>query len=134
MSEHDPQLFRFGVFNPKHFIISVVGDAVVGEQAATALRAAGFPPDDVRVITGDQVLATESSYGDQKGVLSRLAGFFPSEEAAIVDQYVAEAERGAHFVAVKAPEREQRTQARGILAAHGAYAMRYYGENTITDL
>ena len=134
MAERIAPLFRFGVFNPKHFIVAVIDEKAPAEQAAAALGDAGFPPDDVRVIAGHQVLAAEITYKDQKGVLARLAGLFPTEEQAAVNDYVEEAERGAFFLAVKAPDHEQRTRARGILAAHGGHAMRYYGENTITDL
>ena len=104
------------------------------EQAATALQASGFAPDDVRVVLGQQVLSTELAYKDQRGVLARLAGLFPAEEKPAVKEYVQEAESGAVFLVVRAPEREQRTLATGILAAHGGHAMRYYGEHTITDL
>lgn len=114
--------------------ISDIHDGVQAEQAVAALRDAGFAPDDVRLVPGREVLGTELLYKDTKGVLARIAGLFPSEEHAAVEEYVEEAERGALFVVVKAPEQEQRSLATGLLAAHGGHAMRYYGENTITDL
>ena len=134
MDERLRLLFRFGAFNPTHFIISVVHDAARAEQAAAALRDAGFAPDDVHVVPGLDVLSTQLAYDDARGVLDRLAGLFPAEEQAAAKEYLEEAERGAFLMIVKAPEREQRTRARGILVAHGAHAIRYYGENTITDL
>ena len=134
MAERNPELFRFGVFNPKHFIIAVIRDADKAEQAATALRDAGFAADDVWVVPGQTVLDTEREYHDSKGFLARLAGLYPAEEAERVQEDMPEAERGASFVAVIAPEEKQRTVAAGILAAEGGYNMRYYGENTITDL
>lgn len=126
--------FRFGVFNPKHFIVAVFSDEARAEQAVAALRDAGFAPDDVRLISGQQVLSTELEYKNQKGALARLAGLFPAEEADAVKQYVEQAERGALFMAVKAPDQEQRTVVKDILAVHGAHTIRYYGENTITNL
>jgi hypothetical protein len=135
MDERLRLLFRFGAFNPTHFIISVIHDGTRAEQAAAALRDAGFAaPVDVHVVPGLDVLSTQLAYDDARGVLARLAGLFPAEEQAAAQEYIAEAERGALLMIVKAPEREQRTRARGILAAHGAHAIRYYGENTITDL
>ena len=134
MAERIVPWFRFGVFNPKHFIVSVIRDGARAEQAVAALRDAGFTPDDVKLVTGQQVLDNERVHAESKGRWERLAALFPAEEQAAVDGYVKEAERGAHFVAVKAQELEQRTVAKSILVSHGAHAIRYYGENTITDL
>ena len=134
MDERLRLLFRFGAFNPTHFIISVVHDPARAEQAASALRDAGFAPVDVHVVPGLDVLSTQLAYDDAKGVLARLAGLFPAEEAAAAKEYIAEAERGALLMIVKAPEPAQRTRARDVLAAHGGHATRYYGENTIMDL
>ncbi len=135
MAERVPQLFRFGVFNPKHLIVAVIDDEARAEQAAAALGDAGFvPPDDMRLVPGQEVLNVGDAYNDTKGLLGRIAGLFPSEEQEAAKEYVEAAERGALFVFVRVPEDEQRTTARGILKTHGARAMRYYGENTITDL
>jgi hypothetical protein len=134
MAERGGPRFRFGVFNPTHFIIAVIDDAAQAEAAAGALRESGFAPDDVRVITGEQVLDNERAHDDSKGMLARLASLFPAEEQEAVSAYVARAERGAFFLAVRAPEQDQRSTARGILAAHGGHMMRYYGENTVADL
>lgn len=134
MAERFTPLFRFGVFNPTHFIIAVLDDEARAERTEAALQDAGFAPHDVRFVPGREVLSVELTYKHTKGVLAKLAGLFPAEEQAAVNEYVAEAERGAFFLAVRAPERGQRTTARGVLKTHGARAMRYYGENTITDL
>lgn len=134
MAEHIAPLFRFGVFNPKHCIVCVIQDGARAEQAAAALQDGGFTPDHVKVVTGAEVLDNERVHGESKGRLARLIGLFPAEEQAVVNENVKDAERGAHFVVVKAQEQEQRTAARGILASHGAHSIRYYGENTITDL
>ena len=134
MAERIAPLFRFGVFNPKHSIVSVIQDGARAEQAVAALQDAGFPPDDVKVVTGEQALENERVHDESKGRLDRLIGLFSAEEQAAVDEYVDETERGAHFVVVKAQEQEQRTVAKGILVSHGGHDIRYYGENTITDL
>lgn len=134
MAERVAPLFRFGVFNPTHFIVAVTDDAEQAEQAFVALKSERFGSNDAQLIPGQQVLDNERTYGDSKGVLARLAGLFPSEEQAAVKDYVERAERGAHFVIVRCPEKEQRNVARNTLASHGGYAMRYYGENMISDL
>jgi hypothetical protein len=66
--------------------------------------------------------------------LARLANLFPSEEQSAIEEYLAEAERGASFVSVQAHSPDERSRARDVLKGHGGHAMRYYGDQTITDL
>lgn len=77
MAERIAPLFRFGVFNPKHFIVAVIDDAAQAEQATAALRDTGFASGDGRLVTGQQVLTNERLNDDGKGVLARLGGLFP---------------------------------------------------------
>jgi hypothetical protein len=49
-------------------------------------------------------------------------------------EYFEEAEAGASLIAVLAPEPQLVTEARQILATHGARHMRFYDSNSITDL
>jgi hypothetical protein len=49
-------------------------------------------------------------------------------------EYCKEAEAGASLIAVLAPEPRLVSEARQILASHGARHMRFYGDTTITDL
>lgn len=49
-------------------------------------------------------------------------------------EYFQEAEAGALLIAVLAPEPQLVSEARQILAAHGARHMRFYDDKCITDL
>jgi hypothetical protein len=49
-------------------------------------------------------------------------------------EYFEAAEAGASLVAVLAPERRLVSEARQILAAHGARRMRFYDDKCIIDL
>lgn len=51
-------LFRFRVFNPKHFIVAVVSDEAWAQQAAAALRDAGFSPVDLHLVPGRDILSS----------------------------------------------------------------------------
>jgi hypothetical protein len=83
---------------------------------------------------GPDFMKNYNDFRADRSLLERAQGWFPAEEHAAVEEYLAEAERGASFVTVHAPDREQRDQAREILKTNGGRAMRYYGERTITDL
>ena len=57
-----------------------------------------------------------------------------TDEGLMGQQYFDEAEAGASLIAVLAPEPRLVTEAREILASHGARRIRFYGDKTITDL
>jgi len=57
-----------------------------------------------------------------------------TDEGLMSQEYCKEAEAGASLIAVLAPEPRLVSEARQILASHGARHMRFYGDTTITDL
>ena len=57
-----------------------------------------------------------------------------TDEGLMSQEYFEEAEAGASLIAVLAPEPRLVTEARQILAAHGARHMRFYDDKCITDL
>jgi hypothetical protein len=57
-----------------------------------------------------------------------------TDEGLMSQEYFEEAEAGASLIAVLAPEPRLVTEARQILAAHGARHMRFYDAECITDL
>lgn len=127
-------VFRWGSFYPTHCIVAVVPERERADRAVAELLEAGFAADDVTSVTGEEARANDQTYMDNRNLLERAQGMFPSEEEAIVRTYLAEAERGAGFVVVRAPERGRREDAHRILKANGGDTMRYYGDNAITDL
>src|SRR3954465_14364806 len=59
----DPDLADRPVFfRPKGFLVAILSDAQEAERAAAALRAAGFADRELRIFTGEQILADYARY------------------------------------------------------------------------
>jgi hypothetical protein len=130
----NPLATALGTYYPRHYLVAVVDDPARAMEAMTALKGAGFAETVVELCPGPDFLKNYRDFEGHRSLLERAAGVFPSEEQSAVEEYLAEAERGASFVTVHVPEREERDRARDILHAHDGHAMRYYGEHTITDV
>jgi hypothetical protein len=124
----------FGVFYPKHFIVSVFADRAAAESAASSLKEAGFGADDIRTWDGADVAANHDKYVAERGLLQKIGSLFPSEEHDVLNDYIEQARAGATFLTVYTPEEGQRQTAAPIVADAGGTLMRYYGNNTITNL
>jgi len=124
----------FGVFYPKHFIVSVFAEAAAAESAAAGLRQSGFDEDAVRTWAGAEVAANHDKYVAERGLLQKVGSLFPSEEHDVLNDYIEQARAGGTFLSVYAPEEGQRQTAAPIIAEAGGALMRYYGDNTITNL
>jgi hypothetical protein len=130
----NPLATALGTYYPKHYVVAAVDDPARASQALAALREAGFSDAAAELCPGPEFMKNYREFVEGRGLLERLEGLFPSEERVAVAEYLAEAEGGASFVTVHAPQREERDRARDLLKANGGHAMRYYGENTIVDL
>ena len=130
----NPLATALGAYYPTHFVVAAFDDPASATGALAALRAAGFADPAVELCPGPRFLENYRDFVANRGLLERAVGLFPSEEQAAAAEYVAEAERGASFVSVHAPQRAERERAQGVLAVHGGHGMRYYGDHTITDL
>ena len=100
----------------------------------TALQGAGFAEAGVELCPGPEFLKNYHDFVQHRSLLQRAAASFPAEEHTAVEEYLAEAERGASFVTVHAPQHADRDRARDVLSTHGGHRMRCYGDHTITDL
>ena len=130
----NPLATALGTYYPKYYVVAVIDDPARASQALAALKAAGFDDAAAELCPGAEYLKNYRDFVQGRNLFQRLENLFPSEEQAAVEEYVAEAERGASFVTVHAVERPARDQARDILKEYGGHAMRYYGDNAITDL
>jgi hypothetical protein len=71
----DPDLgSRPVVFRPRGFLVAVLTDDDEARRAATALRAAGFADRELRISTGEQILADHARYRAQPSLSRRLVG------------------------------------------------------------
>ena len=124
----------FGVFYPKHFIVTVFAERSAAESAASALQEAGFGEDAIKTWDGSEVAANHDKYVAERGILQKIGSLFPSEEHDVLNDYIEQARAGGSFLTVYTPEEGQRQTAAPIIADAGGVLMRYYGDNTITNL
>ncbi len=130
----NPLATALGTYYPRHYVVAVIDDPARATRALAALKEAGFDDAAAELCPGAEYLKNYRDFVQGRNLFQRLENLFPSEEQAAVEEYVAEAERGASFVTVHAVERQARDRARDVLKEHGGHAMRYYGDNAITDL
>lgn len=130
----NPLATALGTYHPKHSIVAVFHDPSRAVEAPTALEGAGVRNVGVELCPGPEFLKNYRDFVEHRSILQRVTGAFASEEQAAVEQYLAEAERGASFVTVHTLQGEERDRAQNVLKAHGGHTMRYYGDYAISDL
>ncbi len=134
MTDSDPEPgSRPWVFNPRNFLVAVVGDDEEAERARVALKGVGFPDDDLRAYSGAQVLEDRKRYLAQQGPLRRVVGQVTSDAEA-VKRFVRYAGEGRAFVWVHVHEREDANRAIRALSTHKVLHFRYYGDNGVEDV
>jgi hypothetical protein len=125
-----------GVWYPMHYILAAI-DPTEGAAAVKALLSAGFGSNSVRLESGARVGQIRAAIYEQRTPLQRTANAVSravTDEGLMSQEYFEEAAAGASLIAVLAPEPRLVTEARQILAAHGARHMRFYDNKSITDL
>jgi hypothetical protein len=96
-----------------------------------------FGSNSVRLEDGARVGQIRAAIYEQRTPMQRAAVSVSrtlTDEGLMSQEYFEEAEAGASLIAVLAPEPRLVTEARQILAAHGARHMRFYDDKCITDL
>jgi hypothetical protein len=125
-----------GVWYPQNYILAAI-DPGEGPAAVKALLAAGFGRNSVRLDDGARVGQIRAAIYEQRTPMQRAAASVSralTDEGLMSQEYFEEAEAGASLIAVLAPEPQLVTEARQILATHGARHMRFYDSKSITDL
>lgn len=125
-----------GVWYPKNYILAAI-DPTQGAAAVKALLSAGFGGNSVSLEDGARVRKIRAAIYEQRTPMQRAGAAFAralTDEGLMSQEYFEAAEAGASLIAVLAPEPRLVTEARQILAAHGARHMRFYDDKCITDL
>lgn len=105
---------RGGRLYPMDSIIAHIDDGDRAAAVESALRDAGWDGDDVIAASGDEVIQVSGAAQAGRTFLERLAAAFPSEEAAIEDEFKEAAARGAWAIMVKTPTEDRRAAATSI--------------------
>src|SRR5688572_27048821 len=117
---------------PTNHVVGTIRDADKAQAAIDALLRAGFEREDIDVLHGEEDLRRLDPSGAEHGffaqfqrTLIRLAG--PVEEAAHLRHHVEDVRAGRFVIMVLAKDQERRDLVAGILSAHGAEFMGFYG-------
>jgi hypothetical protein len=125
-----------GVWYPRNYILAAIAPTE-GAAAVKALLAAGFGTNSVRLEQGARVGQIRATIYEQRTPPQRAVAALSralTDEGLMSQEYFEAAEAGASLIAVLAPEPRLVSEARQILAAHGARHMRFYDDKFITDL
>ena len=109
------------------------------DQAASAVRAlreAGIPTDQVYAIYGEEGIRRFDPTGRHHGLKGRLvrAAQFVASYGELINEDASHLEGGGVILLVPAADPAARQQAQETLRAHGASAMRYFGDKSYEDL
>jgi hypothetical protein len=125
-----------GVWYPRNYMVAAI-DPTEGAAAVKALLSAGFGSNSVHLHDSARVGQIRAAITEHRTPMQRAAATVSrtlTDEGLMSQEYFEEAEAGASLIGVLAPEPRLVTEARQILASHGARHMRFYGDKTITDL
>ena len=123
-----------GTYYPMGYVVAVIDDAAEAERASEALRRTGWAGGDVRVLTGDEVLADHRAFLEDRSLLERAESLLASDEVDAQGEYLDEADQGRRLVTVRAETPEQAERAAAVLRAHHGRLMRHYGRLVVRDL
>jgi hypothetical protein len=130
----NPLATALGTYYPRGYVVAVIHDPASATNALAALQGEGFVDTAAAICPGPEFVKNWSDFTAHRGPLARIADLFPAEEQSAVEEYLVEAENGASFVTVYATTPDDRNRARDVLRNFGGHSMRYYGDQTISDL
>jgi len=117
---------------PTNRVVGTIADAESARAAIEALLQAGVEREDIDVLHGEGGLHRLDPSGTEHGFLAqfqrtliRLAG--PIEESAHLRHHVEDVRAGRLVIMVLAKSQDRRDLVAGILNAHGAEFMGFYG-------
>jgi hypothetical protein len=128
---------HLGVFYPTHYIIASFPGFDQTNEAAQALRKAGFSDDEVLAIPGPEVLRYFEEFREHSGlwsgVMTMLSRAFGTEQT-YADADVHRARVGGGFLAIHSPEEAQMVCIKKLVEPFGPTAMHWYQAGGIQSL
>jgi len=117
---------------PTNRVVGTIADAESARSAIEALMQAGVDREDIDVLHGEEDLRHLDPRGAEHGYLAqfqrtlvRVAG--PVEEAEHLRHHVEDVRAGRFVIMVLAKEQDRRDLVAGMLNAHGAEFLGFYG-------
>jgi hypothetical protein len=123
----EPECIHEGTCYPTNHVSAVIDQHTEAEEAAEALRRAGFA--DVSVFHGQEAYAAIRDKRERAGMLQRAWQWVRNlgDEDEIHARYLDALRRGGSYLIVYADTREEVQSAREILIAHHAYNLWHLG-------
>ena len=132
-----PPPSSWGLFYPEGDIVAVIDDCAEADRAAQELEAAGIAADDIFLIEGRRVVEVMEDFQQHQhafGRIGRAISNLMSDAPRFEQEYLDEARKGHHLLAVHAPSAEVVERVRPVLRAHRAHHVRHYGPLTVDEL
>ena len=132
-TDQDPDLAdRPLVFKPKGFLVAILPGAAEAEEAAAALRTAGFADRELRVFTSQQILADHGRYVAQMSLTRRVAAAVTDDQETL-ELYHGHARDGRFALWVHTADDDVAKRAIRALADSPALHIRHYGHRRQSD-
>jgi hypothetical protein len=122
---------------PTRKVIGVLDTPHNLDAVLSALVAAGFGPESIQVLSGEEGIRAIDPAGGYHGLLSRLTRIIQAigQEHEHMHRYEEELRPGHYLVVISVPDDEARRQrAAAILSEHGGHFVNYYGPLAIVHL
>jgi hypothetical protein len=126
-----------GVFYPRKYIIATFSSFDTAMSGKQALRAAGLRPDEIRAVSGGEMLHFYHEMQARTGLLGDLMTEFSrfiGTEAGFFDRDVWEARHGAGFLVVYCSTQEEADHIRQRLTPLRPVAMQWYRRAAVQSL
>ncbi|WP_448627113.1 hypothetical protein [Geodermatophilus sp. URMC 64] len=132
-TDQDPDLAdRPLVFHPKGFLVAILPGPDEADQAEAALRTAGFADQDLRIFTGEQILADYRRYLARMGPTRRVAAAVTDDQETL-DLYHGHARDGRAALWVHVTDDDEANRAIRGLSGCRTLHIRHYGRRRQSD-
>ena len=133
-TDRDPDLgSRPMVFRPRGFLVAILTDDDEARRAATALRAAGFADRELRIFTGEQILADHARYRAQPSLSRRAVGALTDDPETLA-LYHGHARDGRAALWVHVADDDEAGRAVRGLSSCRTLHIRHYGRHRRSDV
>jgi hypothetical protein len=119
-------------FRPEGYLVVILSDAEEGQRAEAILVAAGFAHRDIKLYTGEQILANYDVYEKRRTVTDKVVGTVVDDSEGR-ELYLGYAREGRSALWLRQPDESAVPKALRVLADCNYLHTRYYGTETQTD-
>jgi len=140
MSEDKETLFPPAADNldqSSNWLVGVIDDPKMAEQAARALIQAGFAQEDVLLLSGPEALKRIEAKDEQRGPLGwaqKAMAHIVTDASSFEANYAKEASAGHSIVNIHTGDDHYIERGRAVLEQYGAHYIKHFGPWTIADL